>query len=109
MVGHTGVFEAAVKAGGSRGHLRGPRGGGRAGDGRLSLLLTADHGNADKMYGRRTALPLPPTPPTPCPSASSDYPCQLREGGRLADIAPTMLKILGLEQPAEMTGESIIL
>ena len=38
-----------------------------------------------------------------------DSPCQLREGGRLADIAPTMLKILGLEQPAEMTGESIIL
>ena len=36
------------------------------------------------------------------------YPCELREGGKLADIAPTMLKIMGLPQPAEMDGESII-
>ena len=36
------------------------------------------------------------------------YPCKLREGGKLADIAPTMLKVLGLPQPPEMTGKSII-
>ena len=36
------------------------------------------------------------------------YDCKLREGGRLADIAPTMLQILGLPQPAEMTGKSLI-
>ena len=45
----------------------------------------------------------------PVPFCVVGYDCKLREGGRLADIAPTMLKVLGLEQPAEMTGESIIL
>ena len=38
-----------------------------------------------------------------------NYPCKLREGGVLADIAPTMLKMLGLQKPEEMTGESIII
>ena len=37
-----------------------------------------------------------------------NYPCTLREGGKLCDIAPTMLKVMGLPQPAEMTGTSIV-
>ena len=44
----------------------------------------------------------------PVPFCVVGYDCQLREGGRLADIAPTMLQIMGLEQPAEMDGVSLI-
>ena len=44
----------------------------------------------------------------PVPFAVCGYDCKLREGGRLADIAPTMLKILGIQKPAEMDGESLI-
>ena len=52
---------------------------------------------------------LPRTPQTRFRSVVVGYPCKLREGGRLADIAPTMLKIMDLPQPEEMTGKSIIL
>ncbi len=97
MVGHTGVFEAAVKAveavdtciGRVEAAVKEMGG---------CILLTADHGNADKMVDEDG------TPFT----AHTTNPCQLREGGRLADIAPTMLKVLGLPQPTEMTGKSII-
>ena len=107
MVGHTGVFEAAVKAV-------------EAVDtcvGRVveavkemdgCVLLTADHGNADKMVDT-DGEPFTAHTTNPVPFCVINHPCQLREGGRLADIAPTMLKVLGLPQPAEMTGESIIL
>ena len=44
----------------------------------------------------------------PVPFIVTGYPCELRKGGRLCDIAPTMLKIMGIPQPEEMTGESII-
>ena len=97
MVGHTGVFEAAVKAVEAVDTCVGrvveavkEMGG--------CVLLTADHGT-----------PFTAHTTNPVPFCVINHPCQLREGGRLADIAPTMLKILGLEQPAEMTGESIIL
>ena len=106
MVGHTGVFEAAVKAV-------------EAVDtcvGRVveavkemdgCVLLTADHGNADKMVDE-DGEPFTAHTTNPVPFCVINHPCKLREGGRLADIAPTMLKILGLEQPKEMTGESLI-
>ena len=106
MVGHTGVFEAAVKAV-------------EAVDtcvGRVveavkemdgCVLLTADHGNADKMVDT-DGEPFTAHTTNPVPFCVINHPSQLREGGRLADIAPTMLKVLGLPQPAEMTGESII-
>ena len=71
-------------------------------------LITADHGNADKMYAD-DGSPFTAHTTNPVPFCVVNYPCKLREGGRLADIAPTMLKILGMEQPAEMTGTSIIL
>ena len=52
------------------------------------------------MYKRQTTNPVP--------FCVVGYPCKLREGGRLADIAPTMLQILGLPQPKEMDGKSLI-
>ena len=107
MVGHTGVFEAAVKAVEAVDTCVGrvveavkEMGG--------CVLLTADHGNADKMVDE-DGIPFTAHTTNPVPFCVINHPCQLREGGRLADIAPTMLKVLGLEQPAEMTGESIIL
>ena len=70
-------------------------------------LITADHGNADKMY-EADGSPFTAHTTNPVPFIVVGYPCELREGGRLCDIAPTMLKIMGLEQPKEMTGVSII-
>ena len=107
MVGHTGVFDAAVKAveavdtcvGRTVDAIR--KMGGIA-------LITADHGNADKMYGGGRLPPLPPTPPIRCPSVSSAPPVPLRQGGRLCDIAPTMLQFLGIDQPIEMDGKSLV-
>ena len=56
----------------------------------------------------RTALPSPPTPPMWCLCGRCCGDVKLREGGCLADIAPTMLPYIGLPVPAEMTGKSII-
>ena len=70
-------------------------------------LITADHGNADKMY-EPDGSPFTAHTTFPVPFCVVGKDCTLREGGRLADIAPTMLQILGLEQPAEMSGESLI-
>ena len=106
MVGHTGVFQAAVDAVeavdtcvGTLYEAVHEMGG--------ALLITADHGNADKMY-EEDGSPFTAHTTFPVPFIVADYPCELREGGKLCDIAPTMLKILGLEQPAEMDGESLI-
>lgn len=107
MVGHTGVFDAAVKAVEAVDSCVG-----KVVEKVLSMdgtvLLTADHGNADKMYeDDGSAFTAHTTNPVPF-LVIGQGDCKLREG-RLADIAPTMLKILGLPQPEEMTGESIIL
>ena len=98
MVGHTGVFEAAVKAVEAVDACVGKvieavraKGG--------AVLLTADHGNADKMYDEDPEHPSPPTPPTPCPSWWRAWATEAAGGGVLADIAPTMLKILGCPSP----------
>ena len=56
----------------------------------------------------KTASPSPPIRPTPSPSASSGRAVRLRDG-RLADIAPTMLDLMGLNQPQEMDGKTLIL
>ena len=107
MVGHTGVFDAAVKAVEAVDTCVGriaealEKCGG-------AMLLTADHGNADKMY-EPDGSPFTAHTTNLVPFLVFGVPgAKLREGGRLADIAPTMLKVMGLEQPAEMTGESII-
>lgn len=107
MVGHTGSLEAAIKAC-------------EAVDTCLKTVLdalgevdgvaivTADHGNADVMFFPDTheVCTTHTTNPVPCIVTSKDV--RLRSGGVLADLAPTMLHLLGVEQPAEMTGRSII-
>ncbi len=106
MVGHTGVFDAAVKAVEAVDECVG-----KVAEAALSmggvLFITADHGNADMMIGD-DGKPFTPHTTNPVPFCVLGYPCELKEGGRLADICPTMLKAMGLPQPAEMTGESLI-
>ncbi len=107
MVGHTGVFEAAVKAVEAVDDCVG-----RVTDAIAEMggvaLITADHGNADKMVDE-DGKPFTAHTTNPVPFCVVGYDCKLREGGVLADIAPTILKILGLPQPEEMTGKSIII
>ncbi len=106
MVGHTGVFDAAKAAVEAVDKCVG-----RTVDAVLEMggtaLITADHGNADKMY-EADGSPFTAHTTFPVPFCVVGTPCELREGGRLADIAPTMLKLLGLPQPAEMDGVSLI-
>ena len=106
MVGHTGIWEAAVKAVEAVDECVG-----KVCDATLEMggavLITADHGNADRMIGD-DGKPFTPHSTNPVPFCVVGYDCELKETGRLADIAPTMLTILGLEQPKEMNGESLI-
>ncbi len=109
MVGHTGIIPAAIKAvevvdacvGRLVAKVR-EQGG--------AALITADHGNADRMLGENNE---PFTAHTSNPvwlvvADDSRKGAHLREGGRLADIAPTMLAMLGIDKPVEMTGESLL-
>jgi len=107
MVGHTGVIEAAVEAIETVDECLGEvvaavhaRGG--------VCVVTADHGNADHMLepdgSPNTAHSLNPVPLI----LTSDGVRLRQEGGILADVAPTMLQVLGIEQPAQMTGRSLI-
>ena len=106
MVGHTGVFEAAVKAVEAVDECVGRVTDAIAKMGGVSLI-TADHGNADKMFDENGA-PFTAHTTNPVPFCVVGYPCELRECGRLADIAPTMLQIMEIPQPTEMNGTSII-
>ncbi len=107
MVGHTGVFDAAVAAVEAVDTCLG-----KVVDKLLEVggtaLITADHGNADQMY-EPDGSPFTAHTTNEVPFLVAGADCKLREGGRLADIAPTMLSLLGLEKPAEMDGTSIIL
>ena len=107
MVGHTGVFDAAVKAVEAVDDCVGQVVAAIREMGGVAMI-TADHGNADKMIDD-DGSPFTAHTTNPVPFCVIGYDCQLREGGVLADIAPTMLKVMGLEQPAEMTGKSIII
>ena len=106
MVGHTGIFDAAVKAVETVDTCVG-----RVMDSTLKMsgvmLLTADHGNADRMIDV-DGSPFTAHTTNPVPFAVIGKACTLREGGRLCDISPTILKILGIQQPKEMNGVSII-
>ena len=106
MVGHTGVFDAAVQAVQAVDACVGRVAEAVAKKGGV-MLITADHGNADKMVDE-DGSPFTAHTTNPVPFCMVGYEGKLREGGRLADIAPTMLQILGLEQPAEMDGKSLI-
>ena len=108
MVGHTGVFSAAVKAVEAVDECAG-----KVIDAVLAaggaVLLTADHGNADNMYDPDPEHPFTAHTTNPVPFLVAGLgDVKLRQGGVLADIAPTMLKVMGLPQPEEMTGKSII-
>jgi 2,3-bisphosphoglycerate-independent phosphoglycerate mutase len=110
MVGHTGILPAAIQAveavdscvGRLVAKVRGKSG---------SVLITADHGNADQMWdpesnGPHTAHTCNPVWLILVDDSRKGI--SLREGGCLADIAPTMLEMLGLTQPSEMTGKSLL-
>lgn len=105
MVGHTGVFDAAKAAVEAVDTCIG-----RTADAILAkggvALITADHGNADKMY-EPDGSPFTAHTTNPVPFVVCGMDAKLREGGRLADIAPTMLEILDLPKPVEMDGESL--
>ena len=107
MVGHTGDFDAAVKAVEAVDTCMGKVAASIEKMGGVTLI-TADHGNADRMVDT-DGSPFTAHTTNPVKFSVVGYPCELREGGVLADIAPTMLRILGLPQPEEMTGTSIIL
>lgn len=107
MVGHTGSIPAAVKAVETVDTCLGRVAAKIAELGGV-LLVTADHGNADQMFDPETNQPHTAHTTNPVPLIVSGYDCTLREGGVLADIIPTMLQILGIPQPAAMTGQSLI-
>ena len=108
MVGHTGVLEAAQKAVETVDECIG----------KIvtevlkvdgTIIITADHGNAEQMIDYTTGDPhtAHTTTPVPLIIAGCKENIRLKEG-RLADIAPTMLDLMGIEKPDEMTGESLI-
>ncbi|MBQ7007786.1 MAG: 2,3-bisphosphoglycerate-independent phosphoglycerate mutase [Ruminococcus sp.] len=106
MVGHTGIFDAAKTAVEAVDTCVGRMVDAITAKGGVALI-TADHGNADKMYEPDgSAFTAHTTNPVPFIVVGED--CELREGGVLADIAPTILQVLGVPQPAEMTGKSLI-
>jgi len=110
MVGHTGDFEAAITAVEAVDDCLGrlvPA----MGTAGAHVLLTADHGNADDMgtvENPHTAHTTNPVPFVSLAPDGTDGGRTAREGGTLADIAPTMLALMGIDQPAEMTGEPLV-
>ena len=110
MVGHTGVIPAAIKAveridqcvGATVEAVKEVGG---------VMFICADHGNAEQMVDYETGEPFTAHTTNPVPFILVNYKeaKALKENGRLADIAPTLLDILGLEQPTEMTGQSLII
>ena len=108
MVGHTGVLSAAIKAievvdecmGKVVDAVESMHG---------NLFILADHGNADIMIDEKTGEPYTAHTPNPVPFILvSEEKHKLREGGCLADVAPTLLELMGIPQPKEMTGKSLL-
>ena len=109
MVGHTGVESAAIKAIEAVDVCVG-----RAVDAIKEvngvLFICADHGNAEQLVDYTTGEPWTAhtTNPVPFILVNADPSYKLREGGCLADIAPTLIELMGMEQPKEMTGKSLL-
>ena len=109
MVGHTGVEDAAIKAieavdecvGKAVDALKEVDG---------QMFICADHGNAEQLIDETTGEPFTAhtTNPVPFILVNADPAYKLREGGCLADIAPTLIELMGMEQPKEMTGKSLL-
>ncbi len=106
MVGHTGIFDAAVKAVEAVDACVAKTVDALLAKGGVALI-TADHGNADQMY-EVDGSPFTAHTTNPVPLLVAGLDCKLADNGVLADLAPTMLDILGLPQPEEMTGKSLI-
>ncbi len=110
MVGHTGVMDAAKKAVEAVDACVG-----RAVEALLEvdgqMFLCADHGNAEQLVDYESGVPFTAhtTNPVPFILINYDPAYTLKEGGRLADIVPTMIEMMGMEKPAEMTGESLLM
>ena len=106
MVGHTGVFDAAVKAVETVDECVG-----RVVDTTLKMggiaMITADHGNAEQME-EADGSPMTAHTTNPVPFILCGAGTELRSGGRLADIAPTILDVMGLACPEEMDGKTLI-
>ena len=110
MVGHTGVQDAAVKAievideclGEIVEFIKEVDG---------QLFICADHGNAEQLIDYETGAPFTAhtTNPVPFILVNADPTYKLRENGCLADIVPTLIELMGMEQPAEMTGKSLLI
>ena len=110
MVGHTGVQAAAIKAvetvdecvGKAVAAIKEVNG---------QLFICADHGNAEQLIDYETGEPFTAhtTNPVPFILVNADPEYTLREGGCLADIAPTLIELMGMEQPKEMTGKSLLI
>ena len=109
MIGHTGKLDKTIQAcqyvdtclGWITKSMRSARG---------TTLITADHGNAELMVDPKTGEPHTAHTTNPVPFLLIDEDSlgiKLREGGALEDVAPTMLGILGIEKPAEMTGRDL--
>ena len=109
MVGHTGILEAAIKAvetvdtcvGKAVDAIKEVNG---------QLFICADHGNAEQLVDYETGAPFTAhtTNPVPFILVNADPSYKLRENGCLADIIPTLIELMGMEQPAEMTGKDLI-
>ncbi len=110
MVGHTGVLPAAISACEAVDECVG-----KAVEALISvdgtMFLCADHGNSEQLIDYETGEPMTAhtTNPVPFILINYDKAYTLREGGCLADIAPTLLEIMQLKQPAEMTGKSLLI
>jgi 2,3-bisphosphoglycerate-independent phosphoglycerate mutase len=109
MVGHTGKYEAAIK-------------GVEATDLAIGIIyeackkngyvlfITADHGNAEKMVNEETGNPhtAHTTAPVPFYMTSNSFKFNSKKHGSLCDVAPTILDVMGIPQPEDMTGQSLI-
>jgi 2,3-bisphosphoglycerate-independent phosphoglycerate mutase len=107
MVGHTGSIPAVIKACETADRCLG-----RVVERVTELggvaLVTADHGNAERMLEDDGVSPHTAHTTNPVPLVVTAVGAELREGGELADLAPTVLDLLGIRQPAEMTGRSLV-
>ena len=110
MVGHTGVISAAIKAIETVDECVG-KAVQAVKDVDGVLFICADHGNAEQMIDYTTGQPhtAHTTNPVPFILVNYDTAYTLKEGGCLADIVPTLIQLMGMEQPAEMTGTSLLI
>ncbi|MBP3708638.1 MAG: 2,3-bisphosphoglycerate-independent phosphoglycerate mutase [Clostridia bacterium] len=108
MVGHTGSMEAAIKALEAVDDGVGKVVEAMKNNGGV-LLITADHGNSEQMIDYTTGEPHTAHTTNPVPLILVGMENTKVKSGKLADLAPTMLDIMGLEKPAEMTGESLLI